>query len=287
MLFKFCIQFCTIAIFLLTQGCPSDAAGESGDFEIDLLFPRNDTYAPVPVMPVVLGVQNFPLTFTLDPRIVWWFASPGGDDGDRIYTSATSANHIELVYVGENAGNPYLATFWTDAFMQGQEGSWEFWVKVSIASCSNSTSEPSHHEYNKTVIFTTKNGAPAPDLVAATSGGDTCTPTESFVFNVTETIPNNDHFFLQPSCAVLGTGPSPTASPCAVKINASAASSIVAEATHLYCVAANDSSAPGYNATFPCPGRRSAAVSLARQNVGMQVTWWSTILTVLLMQKLV
>lgn len=41
-------------------------------FEVDLLFPRNETYAPSWLMPIVFAVQNPPLTVPpLSASIEW------------------------------------------------------------------------------------------------------------------------------------------------------------------------------------------------------------------------
>jgi hypothetical protein len=56
--------------------------------EVDLVFPRNDTYAPSAIFPIVLAVHNAHAAVALDPQIRWYIdrvipprnttMSPGG-----------------------------------------------------------------------------------------------------------------------------------------------------------------------------------------------------------------
>ena len=66
--------------------------------EVDLVFPRNDTYAPSAIFPVVLAVHNAHAAVALDPNIRWYIdritpprnttTSPGGAP-----IHLTAANH--------------------------------------------------------------------------------------------------------------------------------------------------------------------------------------------------
>src|SRR5262249_31149706 len=88
------------------------------------------------------------------------------------------------------------------------------------------------------VMFTIKNGAQQPDLVAATSDATCAANTESFTYNVTEILNGTwtlDRSTLD-SCAVLAsTLPTPPPNPCGAKVDASAASSISAAITSSAC----------------------------------------------------
>jgi hypothetical protein len=86
------------------------------------------------------------------------------------------------------------------------------------------------------VYFTTKQGGSQPDLVAATEG-DGCAKAEAQTFNVTEIVEapaDPGALFPVESCAVFSQA-TPTADPCAVKVNSATAESIAASATYTVC----------------------------------------------------
>lgn len=49
----------------------STTSADSGIFEVDLLFPRNTTYAPQALMPVVWAMQNPHLAWPTQATIFW------------------------------------------------------------------------------------------------------------------------------------------------------------------------------------------------------------------------
>ncbi|KAL7916963.1 hypothetical protein ACQKWADRAFT_317683 [Trichoderma austrokoningii] len=161
-----------------------------GVFEVDLLFPRNETYAPNPLMPVVFALQN-PTLASVNGLIatVYWEFDP--------YLISRSINTIAY-----------------------PEGFWTFAWSLRFFNCTE-TVEGQPQARNgfttlnaKPTVFTISKSGQATDLTAATSA-DKCNAAESFAFNVTA---------WGYQCGMLG--PSPTADPCAAKIDSAAASSI-------------------------------------------------------------
>jgi hypothetical protein len=201
--------------------------------EVDLLFPRNDTYAPTALMPVVFAIQNPPVAEPLDLALEW-----------RLYNLpdpniAVDANGIIVKrYPTEYILGPYYeySSFYD---LTTLEGTWVlFWILYSD-NCTqfptNASSFPGWPQ-EKTLIFTTKNGAQATDLVTATAG-DVCNSAESFTFNVTgveEVLVGSGNSIT--NCAVVAdTSPTPSANPCAAQLNATGASSILAFLTASAC----------------------------------------------------
>ncbi|KAM7211386.1 hypothetical protein V8F06_013237 [Rhypophila decipiens] len=223
--------------------------------EVDLVFPRNDTYSPEPFFPLVFAIQNpgliGPLLFAI-PYVIW----------SSNFSDAISG----VIYVGDNVSSsdtyfPYRFT----SELRETEDTWYLKWEVASGNCSESTmlelggsTNVSFPQYRgKTLGFTTKKGAKLPDLVAATDQ-DTCAANmESLTYNVTGTLatPHPFSYDGRNSCAVLSsTSPSPVPNPCGANFNASAASSIAAAITATLCAVP----VPGVS----CPPKNHAVGSL-------------------------
>lgn len=281
--------FLANAILSITHGLLCTAAELPGNFEVDLVFPRNETYSPVPIFPVVFGVQNTALNSDLYATISWSIYRPDDREDSRDGGSELSQS------LNGSLTDPFLWTFWTDRFLYGLEGSWVFNTTLYVGHCLDSTGNAAWTEYTKTINFTTKNGAQAPDLVAATSK-DTCATSETYNFNVTKLEPakHDSSKWDKSSCAIFATGTSPTASPCAVAVNQSAASSISAAATSSFCAESYLPLSVLHNKSFNCrsetiltPSPTISAGILAKQASGMQITWLTTILVALFLHRLI
>lgn len=83
------------------------------------------------------------------------------------------------------------------------------------------------------VVFTTKNGAKAPDVSTATSK-ETCSNSQGFAFKITQTLDSGDEFDNGRSCAVLADI-TPAPSPCNVKIDAANVANISVSFTAKAC----------------------------------------------------
>lgn len=198
--------------------------------ELDLIFPRNDTYAPVPLFPVVFAVQNPSLAITLDALVSWSVNEYGtlGSQSPHAYEHSINLQWLN----GFSPSSPYLATAYIPT-VEGIEGIWTFsWTLSSANCCENTTSQACFQNQDSKLVFTTNNTAPAPDLVM----NETCSINQGFAFNVTGVEQLSfSHTGLQPSCAVLGA--SPTRQPCAATIDPNAASSISSALSLSACTA--------------------------------------------------
>lgn len=233
---------------------------KTGVFEVDLLFPRNETYAPSQLMQIVFAAQNPTLAYGLYPTIYWelW-------QGNNRTSAGSVSDSIQLSLDNLTASDPFLmpSVVDTSAF---PDGVWTLNWSVDVNNCTR-TVEGQPQDMSgatafkaKPIVFTFSKSGVTPDLVAATSA-DKCAAAESFAFNVTEWGIN---------CGVLG--PSPTTNPCAAKLDSATASSISAAATDHAC---NVWGRPSYpNVTCPSP---TSASSMG--NPGMAVA--STLLVLL------
>jgi hypothetical protein len=231
-----------------------------GIFEVDSLFPRNSTYTPQALMPIVFAVQNPTLASSLGATIYWelWegnnFSSPGSvmDGG------------MELAIMNFSSNDPFLATRIVNTIAY-PDGFWTLSWSLSIYNCSQPAFNRGIAQSN-TTVFTISTSGQAPDLVAATSA-DMCGATEGFAYNVTS---------LGDACGVLPLNA--TANPCAAPINSAAASSIYAAATATACEFYARQQNP--NVTCPTSTSKPSASSADGAGRSRSVTA-STLLTLL------
>ncbi|KAJ5415827.1 hypothetical protein N7465_004522 [Penicillium sp. CMV-2018d] len=251
------------ASFLLAAAwaLPAAAVTFPQTVEVDLIFPRNETYAPSEVFPIVFAFQNAALIPSLDPSfdINLWvnvehnisisplnidltavnFSSAAvGDQPLYVYTFATNLNTTNN---NADAVTRYnLAWAFGAGNCSGDDGS---------ATTFGGGFESSH------VIFTIAQSGAAPEISNNASG---CTGLSHLAFNVTGTLPVADtsKWDGHNTCAVFSdTTPTPVGSPCAATADASAAASISAAATSKACAA--------FSPAISCPSKKSSAVALS------------------------
>src|SRR5207244_4320386 len=70
-----------LCFLALPLWCAAQAA-VPGVVEVDLIFPRNDTYAPLPGMPIVFAIQNPQLVASLYPSFDLLLYQLGDSDGN-------------------------------------------------------------------------------------------------------------------------------------------------------------------------------------------------------------
>ncbi|KAF3484074.1 uncharacterized protein GIQ15_03398 [Arthroderma uncinatum] len=193
--------------------------------EVDLIFPRNETYAPVPLTPFVFAVQNFHVS---KPLYLHFSYSVEQDP----YIDAPSAGgHLYLDKANFSSSDPYFIYGWTPK-LNNTEATWRFIWEWSAGNCSRSKNPVEPLEFGSVgrrniIHFTTKNGAKQLDLVAATQDG-TCDKSQAHTLNITEVldVPSGTRYYNnQPLCPLLSTI-TPTPDPCGAKIDSAAASSI-------------------------------------------------------------
>ncbi|OOF94004.1 hypothetical protein ASPCADRAFT_209248 [Aspergillus carbonarius ITEM 5010] len=189
-----------------------------GIFEVDLISPRNETYTPQTLLPIVFALQNPPLASTLEACITWnlW------EGNNQTSPGSVTDGLLELPLLNLSSTEPLFVTRFMDTIPY-PDGMWTFTWSLQIWNCSQYASQDQLLSTNSTTVFTINQSGQAPDLVAATSS-DMCGTMEASAFNVTA---NGG------ACGFLG--PSPTTNPCAATVNPSAASSIMAAATAFAC----------------------------------------------------
>ncbi len=201
--------------------------------ELDVVFPRNDTYAPVPAMPIVFALQNANKFGPLLQQLSWRLS----------YANESDYIDIGIVDVGDELdvnSDPYFIVLSTRR-LNMTEGSWSLdWTWVWQTCLPNATSALiSAHQglqdpiFMGSIAFATKNGAKQPNLTM--SDTDECS-TSSAVINFASVLdlePGVSSYNRVQSCPVQANS-TPPADPCRVRVDAATASNISATMlTHL------------------------------------------------------
>ncbi|KGO76980.1 hypothetical protein PITC_004010 [Penicillium italicum] len=200
-----------------------------GIFEVDLVFPRNTTYTPQALMPIVWALQNPSMAPPLASSITWnlWegnnHSSPGSVGGGLIELLEEITSSEQLI----------SRFFNTIAY---PDGHWTLTWTLEIFNCTQYTGQSHSLKKTGSTVFTISKSGQEPDLVAATAA-DQCGAMEAYTFNVTS---------FGDACGHLGQ--TPNTNPCAVNMSSSAASSLYASATASACAP----NAP-LNANVTCP----------------------------------
>ncbi|KAI1764140.1 hypothetical protein GGR53DRAFT_334810 [Hypoxylon sp. FL1150] len=212
--------------------------------DVELIFPRNDTYAPANLTPIVFGIRNSQLAAPLDISFDWNLWNLDDLDGPGI------GGLFDLRNVNfSNVSDPYFAHEYTTQ-LNVTEARWSLVWSMGSGNCSATpaaddgaaASGLSFYNRVRSVQFTTKKGAQQPDIAAAaTTDDDTCTD-NYFTFNVTGVLdtPITAKYDGRDTCAVLAPtnmSATPTEKLCEFGADASAASSISAAMTATACAA--------------------------------------------------
>jgi hypothetical protein len=213
--------------------CVGVVHAASGIMEVDLVFPRNETYAPSPLFPIVFAFQNPELAPFLIPQLsltVW--------DWNNMSESTVSTIY-DLRAGNFSSSDPYFHYQGFTSF--SREGTWKLTWNLGRDSCTEESlaqfigNRIVSNNTGSGIIFTTKSSAQQVDLVAATVD-KVCSEDEGVAINVTDTlkVPASVSWDGGEICAVVATT-APTADPCQVTIGSAAASSMSSSMTARAC----------------------------------------------------
>ncbi|KAI0868462.1 hypothetical protein GGS24DRAFT_482284 [Hypoxylon argillaceum] len=205
--------------------------------EVDVVFPRNDTYAPVDAFPLVVAIQNNFLSQYLEfDMAVLWAIFPA--DNQSLSIDSGSFSTSPPTYDDQR----YLVSATTK--LNSTEGRFALYWVVGLNNCSianNNTVIENHFTgYANETYFTLQSAAQPPDLVAATSP-DTCASMAALVLDITGTtpvpgvspipglLPNG-----QRQCPIVRNA-TVSPAPCSVRLNQTQAASLSASATVTAC----------------------------------------------------
>ncbi len=244
-------------VLLALQACL--LAARAAVVEIDMIFPRNDTYDPGPLMPVVFAIRNSAIAASLNLAILWSIT----DQADTTNTNGYSGV-IDLKHTNLTGTDPFFVADYA-LRINGTERGWVMSWGLSFDNCSRNSLNPNaptiaQNSEDRHHLFSTKPGAPAPNLV---QGPGSCVNSTGVAINIAETLPldlyhlNNGH----DSCHVLASPPMVAASPCAVTVDNATAATILG----IYC---------GPDTATTCPPKSGAAA----QRAPILVAWFLPVL---------
>jgi hypothetical protein len=232
------IMFSLYCLFipLLFFSSPCSAL-DSGIVEFDLVFPRNDTYAPAEAMPIIFAFQNSKLADDLQSLLFWSVHQVVDSNNSSIHGKGTGGvleNQPGSSFF--NNGTSFYTTVILDTV--NIEGVWKFQWNVNVENCTGLQNDLDTGTYDgvfelpPSLIFTTKAGAPLPDLQAASGEPSCATANQSVAFDVVGsmnlTVPDTNGLPTSYTpCAIMTPLPSTVSiNPCAPTLDAFGASSI-------------------------------------------------------------
>ncbi|KIM97152.1 hypothetical protein OIDMADRAFT_32182 [Oidiodendron maius Zn] len=245
---------CLISLILLLLACGSAAQTYPATVEFDVVFPLNDTYAPVPFFPIVFAIQNPQAAVPLLLNIEWSLERLGSTGG------LLTGGLVDLTWANFST-DPYFVVLGT-SYLSSIEGSYSVLWTLYSGNCSGSFggfAKPGLSIASNYTRFTIKNGAQQPSLVTSP---DTC-PAQNVTFNITGTLPILDpiEYNNRDACAVISEPP-PPANPCAIQV--AMASSMSA---YLSCITAP----PAWSSNCTAP-MNSSSLAVRSSFGGMGLT---------------
>ncbi len=247
-------------VLLVLQTCL--LAVQAGVVEVDLIFPRNETYAPGPFMPVVFAIQNSAIAASLAISISWSVSQLDGN--------ASSGSVLNLRDANFTGSDPFFV-YGLAQRVNGTKGHWAASWDLSFNNCSVRTQAGENYTTisqnlaSSSVQFTTKPDAPAPNLVQSPGA---CVGSKGAVISIAETLTldgpysNNGH----DTCQVLASPPSVTGNSCSVAVNETTAVSILGKVC-------------GPDVSTTCPSKSGATAN----GTPVVVAWVSPMLAALLL----
>ncbi|CAG7565367.1 unnamed protein product [Fusarium equiseti] len=166
------LYYASLACWFITlwKGVAGERSMNSSALEVDLAFPRNETYNPSPVFPIVISIGNPGMIPIFEPLLSYQVYNYGE------YTNPIINETIALPSVNESTGDPYIEfTAYEHPF--NTEGKWSILVTLDYAYCVLQPTKGSREEIMTLkrdlavvtlVDFTTKGPLKQVDLGAAT-----------------------------------------------------------------------------------------------------------------------
>ncbi|KAE8307530.1 hypothetical protein BDV41DRAFT_584409, partial [Aspergillus transmontanensis] len=199
-----------------------------GVAEVDLIFPRNDSYPPSQLIPIVFAIQNPSVFSSLEPRIRYHVKQHNVTLNEGIHRSG----EIKLSRYNYTGSDPYFL-YWSIDYLDF-EGIFSIYWQLLMFHCTADADfgflgSPRHESF-----FSIKNGTSPADFVAATED-DTCDQSLAQAVRVPDVrkVPSSQ-VWDGPSCAATANLV-PTPTPCNVKMDSSAAASISGALTSTAC----------------------------------------------------
>jgi hypothetical protein len=220
----------TLQFLVFFVACAKMVGASSGVLEVDLIFPRNETYAPTANLPIIFAFQNSHLAPFLNPLIQINAQLVQSANGSTQWTPIESVYLYQLQWANFTTNNTYFAypTYQRHTFNFESEGIWELSWTLTWETCPD---DGGHHTMvNRSAHTTTLSiaqGAQELDLVSGTKD-KSCTGQEGVAINITDTslVPITAGWDGQGDMCASTASSVPKSDPCRVSIDPTAAASI-------------------------------------------------------------
>lgn len=128
----------TINFLVFIVACAKMAGASSGVVEVDLIFPRNETYAPTANLPIIFAFQNPHLAPFLDPIIDIDVYLLYNANGSTQWTPPDATSLDQLRWANFTNNDTYFAypTYQRDTFNFETEGIWQLTWTLNWATCT-------------------------------------------------------------------------------------------------------------------------------------------------------
>jgi hypothetical protein len=225
----------TLHFLIFIVACAKMVGASSGVVEVDLIFPRNETYAPTANLPIIFAFQNSHLAPFLDPIIdIDAYLLYNANGSTRyIPPDATSLDQLRWANFTNDTYFAY-PTYQHRTFNFETEGIWQLTWTLNWATCTEdslaktySKDQLMRNQSQHMTMLTIRKGAQGVDLVSGTKD-KSCSGQEGVAVNITNTLqaPLSAHWKGQGDMCASAAPSVPKSDPCRVSIDPTAAASI-------------------------------------------------------------
>ncbi|KAF2439400.1 hypothetical protein P171DRAFT_122062 [Karstenula rhodostoma CBS 690.94] len=226
----------TLHFLVFIVACAKMVGALLGVVEVDLIFPRNETYAPTTNLPIIFAFQNSHLAPFLDPIIEIDAYLLYNANGSTQWTPPDATSLDQLRWANFTNNNTYFAypTYQRRTFNFETEGIWQLTWTLNWATCTKdslaktySKDQLMRNQSQHTTMLTIRKGAQEVDLVSGTKD-KSCSGQEGVAVNITNTLqaPLSAHWEGQGDMCASTASSVPKSDLCRVSIDPTAAASI-------------------------------------------------------------
>lgn len=219
----------------------SIALETSGTVEVDLIFPRNETYGPTRYMPFIFAIQNPELAQYMNFEINYnvWNSNDTTEEQNMRQNNTVASGNVSLPSGDFSSNDPYFVHDFSAYF--NVEGQYAILWRLYGYWCKEGAQNITLQLWTKATFFSISDSAQQTDLVAATGNETAClslsgrsTRGMGQAMNVIG-IHNAPETWNGGEKCVEMSGTNAVATPCRVKINEAAAVGIWASVNETMC----------------------------------------------------
>ena len=216
----------------------------TGIAEFYQIFPRNETYAPSPLFPVVFAFQNPTIAQSLSPYIAVTLFQWNQSTSD--WEVNDTAQFVPEKKMSNASDDEAFFVHFVFPGKLDTEADWGLAWELTYNNCTEGEGRqifPYAGSFGNSIGFKTKKGGQKPDFIS--SSGDTqCSDFAGSTWNITKVAEPNPQSYEGQWCAYYSSV-KPDPKPCEVQVASKIQESILASATNAFCHW-RDVACPGY-----------------------------------------